>query len=558
MIRESFRYLFLSTHPFQNPLARQRAHTILTLNWLVVVSWLVWVASIVPQLTTTMALVLIAASLAFVGVTAGIFLNVKAGRVQFAANLLISLLVFLTAAVLVALPQSDGRFVLVVLVPLALASVFYDRAGIIVTGGVLTLLMLLTGLLYINVGAATGTNPLADLTQLLLIVVVVTAVLSLFANRQQEIAATSLEDIARLKKMVSSVTHVEPGISEVVVLQRATRFLREAFNYDSVLVYLLDADDTFSQRMQLGARGVETLRRSDRTTLADNTAFANALRSNNTLVVTPQDAPTRTRHLLPSTQHGLVVPLAFNGAHYGVIDVQSIDGAEPSSDDLEIVTILGTELSAVLGVLRYIATLQRDLDEQRSVTERLQAQVTGLQAQQRRSLRTAWSSFVQQIGQGSSVGFNLANGALTPATDMPQDMQNALQQGDLFTVEQADRQTIYVPIKLRDDVLGAMTFDLPPDQPITERQRELASTVALRLGSALESTRLLEQTQAQAIRERKASEIANLLITATDVNSLLELAADSFNETLGAIQTQIFIEPKLSPSHNPANNGDST
>jgi len=100
---------------------------------------------------------------------------------------------------------------------------------------------------------------------------------------------------------------------------------------------------------------------------------------------------------------------------------------------------------------------------------------------------------------------------------------------------------------------------------VTQRQIELAGTVALRLGGALENKRLLEQTQAQALRERQAGEVANMLIGATDVRSLLELAADSFNDTLGAVQTQIYLESQLLPDISPATSpvqpkldGDST
>lgn len=68
-------------------------------------------------------------------------------------------------------------------------------------------------------------------------------------------------------------------------------------------------------------------------------------------------------------------------------------------------------------------------------------------------------------------------------------------------------------------------------------------TVANRLGLALENNRLLEQTQAQAQRERKASEVANILLTATSIETLIELAAENFNEALSAINTRIYLEP---------------
>ena len=70
-------------------------------------------------------------------------------------------------------------------------------------------------------------------------------------------------------------------------------------------------------------------------------------------------------------------------------------------------------------------------------------------------------------------------------------------------------------------------------------------TVANRLGVALESNRLLEQTQAQAQRERKASEIGGLLLSETDMEAVLELAVDNFNEALGAVHTRVYLEPEF-------------
>ena len=72
--------------------------------------------------------------------------------------------------------------------------------------------------------------------------------------------------------------------------------------------------------------------------------------------------------------------------------------------------------------------------------------------------------------------------------------------------------------------------------------------VAERLALALENVRLIEQSQAQATRERRASEVSNLLIGQQDVNAVLKLAAERFNEALGAVYTHIYLEPAASPA----------
>ena len=104
-------------------------------------------------------------------------------------------------------------------------------------------------------------------------------------------------------------------------------------------------------------------------------------------------------------------------------------------------------------------------------------------------------------------------------------------------------QIVNIPIKRRDDVLGAMSFALPLEHKVTERQLEIANAVTNRLAVALENARLVEQSQAQAARERKASEVSSQLLGQQEVNALLETAAQTFSDALGAIYTRIYIEP---------------
>jgi hypothetical protein len=45
------------------------------------------------------------------------------------------------------------------------------------------------------------------------------------------------------------------------------------------------------------------------------------------------------------------------------------------------------------------------------------------------------------------------------------------------------------------------------------------------------------------VRERRANEATNLLISATNVEAVMNVAAASFNEALGAIHTRIHLQP---------------
>jgi hypothetical protein len=184
------------------------------------------------------------------------------------------------------------------------------------------------------------------------------------------------------------------------------------------------------------------------------------------------------------------------------------------------------------------------LETQQSTSERLQTQVTELRRQYEQTLGSDWVNYLQSRGM-AAFGFDLAgrNVGLRPASDLPDHLQAAMQRGEMMTEMRGSEQIINLPIKRFNEVLGAMSFTLPVDHKLTDRQIDMANAVANRLAVALENARLVEQSQAQAARERKAGEISDLLLGQQEISTLLNIAAESFNEALGATFTRIYLEP---------------
>jgi GAF domain-containing protein len=133
--------------------------------------------------------------------------------------------------------------------------------------------------------------------------------------------------------------------------------------------------------------------------------------------------------------------------------------------------------------------------------------------------------------------------SLVSASDLPPAVRMTLERGDVFIERVNNRQVISAPIVYRTQMLGAMTFEVATDRSLGESELELVRTVSNRLGIALENNRLFEQSQAQVQRERKASDVGGLLLTATDIEQVLALAAETFNEALGATHTRVSLQP---------------
>jgi GAF domain-containing protein len=229
----------------------------------------------------------------------------------------------------------------------------------------------------------------------------------------------------------------------------------------------------------------------------------------------------------------------------GVLDVQSAGQTAFSQNELQALQLLAEQVSTALLHARTVNDLQRTLNEQVNVNNRLQNQVADYTQRERRGVTTTWNQYLEGRGK-TIIGYNIEPDNTTtpvPANDVPETLQATLQSGQLHVESVGEEQIVNVPITFRDQTLGAMSFAVPKGQQLSERQVEMARIVAERLALALENTRLFEQSQAQALRERKASEVSGLLIGATDVYSVLNLAAQNFNEALGAIHTRIYIQP---------------
>ncbi len=71
-----------------------------------------------------------------------------------------------------------------------------------------------------------------------------------------------------------------------------------------------------------------------------------------------------------------------------------------------------------------------------------------------------------------------------------------------------DPLTLVLPIKIRDQVQGVIKLCKPgSSDPWTKEEIDLVETLTERLGSAVESARLYEETRRRAERERLTSEI---------------------------------------------------
>ncbi len=537
---------------YPNPLDRGSA---LALMWINLAAGAVWlplaVFYLVPRFSAGADRSLLAA-LAIVGTPIAVYAVhslVLNNRLEWAQRLAVAGLLGVTLGPLM-INQGQETPLALLLLPVAAAGVMRRRAE----------LLLVT--LLVTAGAALGTlgGPLAsraqpdpaaveELAAALASAWLVALLASAFKGHEGGVVTGALRASGQTALLGELSDRLNTADDENAVLVAVAETITDKMLYTACHFYLFDGQNRLNRHVRTGM-GTRHAVSPARFEGERENAIGQALHARETVVVSAAEPLARRSHLLSSARCGAAVPLLAGERVLGALDVQSSQADPPPFEGLNLALLELTARMAAgaLARVREAALLQRTLAEQEDTLAGLRAEVGQLR---QRALAGGgdWASYIQGRGQ-SAFGFDLRREGMTitPAADLPDTLRPALARGEPVVLTQGSVQVVNVPIRLRDEVLGAMAFTLPPGRQATERQMDTVRAVAERLALALENVRLIEQSQAQATRERRASEVSNLLIGQQDVNAVLKLAAERFNEALGAVYTHIYLEPAASPA----------
>jgi GAF domain-containing protein len=270
-------------------------------------------------------------------------------------------------------------------------------------------------------------------------------------------------------------------------------------------------------------------------------------------MITATDAAVRRGEILPGMQSQLVIPLRRGEQTLGVLDIQDIDASPFRDEDIEVLQAIAAQLSIAVENARRFGELQKASDERHRLADELKQASDEIEQLNQEVTERVWTRYL--AGRGETViGYDWRQGTLLPATDNYPGMDRTLnaRQPELYVED--DEHVLSVPIISRGQVLGVMEFRAPSSRVWNKRSLELARVISQRLALALDNVRLFEQAQIIATREQLASQIAANLQTKTDVDTLVNVAAESFQQALGASRTNIRLGfPEQQPPQNGRN-----
>ncbi|MBL8162402.1 MAG: GAF domain-containing protein [Anaerolineae bacterium] len=556
MIARLRRNLLQVRHVYLNPVDRQRANVLLIINFAIVVASAIWgLTGVLPRFLSGTADLLTAIVLLVILILGGlIFQLIQTGRLRGATWLFVLMLTGAVAQIVLFWstigPTISGTFIAISILPIVAGGVLLNRRGVLIVSSVIIIVLLIGALNQIQLAPEVtfnlGNDAPFDFGIILITIGIVLTFLLAFSGNLERLAKESFSDVQQRQWITEFGITISRQKEENSILAQALNLIRERMQYLSSQVYLIDEEGRLSRSYRAGMTQETSIQAGLKP--GDASIITEALRNRQPAVTSTEDSSApRRAHLLTAANYAVAVPIMYNSDVIGVLDVQSSAQNPFSQNEIAALLLLADQIGVGLHYAHTIGDLERALREQETTSNRLQSQVQEFRQRERRGFTGAWNSYIGARGK-YAIGFDLeADDAATlvAASDLPEPIQATLQQGKMHIETVGEEQIVNVPIIFRDQTLGAMSFSLPLGQNLTERQIEMAQTVSERLALALENARLFEQSQAQATRERKANEVGSRLIGATDVNAVLNIAALNFNEALGAIHTQIFIQPDV-------------
>lgn len=524
-------------HTYTNLLDRQRAYTLLylsfgifvlaALNLLLVLTGFVQVAE-----TDAIAILLVM----LVGVV--LYLLTQWGYVR-AASYLMALLFMLAPYFALARETLPGTYLSVAL-------------GVVVVGtllrwGELLLVATIASFAFVrfyNQNSAALNVFDAVLLPLSLIFVLVLLQI-VYSNNIQRLLGVFSSDVLQVRRATAFMQGYHPNMAERDLLANAINVLRDDLHFTFAQVFLLGPDGDISRRVY-SSLGLDQIADEENVRPEQLGGVREVLRTRSELMLTPSSDRLLRQHMLPGVLAGVLLPLRAGDEVVGVLDVQSEALVTFTDVQLDAIRLLTTQLSNALLQSRRYQNMANEIEEQRQVLAYQRNRLRELERAETRFSAQAWADYFDQRMGGQVLGYNLnlLSDEVSSATELNATMHKSLQTRDLTIEVDGSVQYISLPIVTGDQVLGVLSITLPANRLINQRQQEMMRNVMQRLALALENRRLIERTQAQAWREAKANEVAGRLLSTTDIQTVLRIAAEDFNEALGAVQTHIDLQPE--------------
>jgi GAF domain-containing protein/HAMP domain-containing protein len=306
------------------------------------------------------------------------------------------------------------------------------------------------------------------------------------------------------------------------LLNRASQLVLDRFGFYHTGIFILDEHKEFAiLRASPTKAGLEMLARHHKLKVGQVGIVGNVASTGVSRIAldTGRDTTYFNNPLLPNTRSEMALPLKVNDELIGVLDVQSDQAEAFTQEDIGTLQIMADQLASAIQRVRLTKEQEENLRQLESANQRFTL--------------TSWNKLSHSANFKQGYSFDGLH--LVPLANMPKDIRESLVNGKSIVLPKnkpdENSSTLAVPLKLRDQVIGALLVQFN-NQTIASDTVSLVEETAAQLAIALENARLYTETQKAADRERSVSQITTRIRSTNDPNEMIQIALNELKQTL--------------------------
>jgi GAF domain-containing protein len=247
----------------------------------------------------------------------------------------------------------------------------------------------------------------------------------------------------------------------------------------------------------------------------------------------------RRTAFLEGTHAELVMPLRVGMDTIGALDLQSKDGSAFKIEDVEAIETLANQIAVAIDNARLFEEAQIKMVENQRLYEQASASLREIERLNQQLTGGAWAEYLRGTSVAPAYTIDPMTGRIEDAAEWTSTLAETSKRNQTVIRSGTQVKTVALPISVRGEVIGAMEFELAPDQAIGQEQMAILQQVVERLGLAAENMRLLDEAQRIAQREAMVNEITARMQAATNVEAVVAAATQSLADSFQAKRVAI-------------------
>jgi GAF domain-containing protein/HAMP domain-containing protein len=336
--------------------------------------------------------------------------------------------------------------------------------------------------------------------------------------------AERTSDIERRTVLLQAAADVGHSVTSTrdlsALMTQTTHLISQRFGFYHVGIFLLDDRGEFAVLQAANSEGGRRMLERGHKLRVGQTGIVGYVTAQSQARIAldvGNDAVFFDNPDLPQTRSEMALPLIASNVTLGAIDVQSEKAGAFGEEDIATLQVMADQIANAIENARLFAEGQAALESAR----RAYGEVS----------RKGWR---QWLNEKAGIGYLVSSAdKITPTSPATDDLEfaRAVQSGQAVRAE--DGTTVFVPLHVRGEAIGALRLTKPPKEKWSDDELALTNTLAGQMSAALESARLYEETASRAERERTVTEITTKIRGAADSQAMLETAMEELKQILG-------------------------